>query len=304
MPSGEPAIPDIDWRPDSFNFVGFHLDDQGPQPFFIDFFSTSPAHAGEEIYRLDNATGTWLAVTDPTVLSAPLVMQSAQTTDILLEDRYGKPCANMTVNATPQMWGNGIPRADDRRGTTDANGRLKMRGIVPGMTYFVMDAKGSRSERDWKDKYYNAQLILIPLPGQERRVSSLDGIDIDFTLDQAQGKRILVCFWDMQQRPSRNGMLQLAQQAEWLQQQGVVVIAIDISGTDKNAVRQWGRDNNVAFPIGTITADREETRETWGIESLPWLILTDETHKIVAEGFGVDELDKTMAASKTEDEPR
>lgn len=64
--TGEPTVPRIEWRPNSFNFVGFHLT-PGGEPLFVDFFSTSLAHAGQEIYRLDNASGTWVKVTSPSV---------------------------------------------------------------------------------------------------------------------------------------------------------------------------------------------------------------------------------------------
>lgn len=70
---GEPAIPKAAWQPNSFNFVGFHLDaslSAGSMPTYFDFFSGSPAHyltppsgpAGPEIYVLDNPTGTWKRV--------------------------------------------------------------------------------------------------------------------------------------------------------------------------------------------------------------------------------------------------
>ncbi|MCL7487163.1 MAG: hypothetical protein M8357_03170 [Desulfobulbaceae bacterium] len=59
---GEPLPPQIDWKPNSFNFVGFHIDSVSP-PLFEDFFSSSPAHAGQQIFVLDNATGNWIQVT-------------------------------------------------------------------------------------------------------------------------------------------------------------------------------------------------------------------------------------------------
>jgi hypothetical protein len=62
--SGQPAVPRADWKPNSFNLVGFHLDPLAP-PNFGAFFAGSPAHAGQEIWRLDNATGTWVQVLDP-----------------------------------------------------------------------------------------------------------------------------------------------------------------------------------------------------------------------------------------------
>jgi hypothetical protein len=63
--TGEPKVPKIDWKANSFNFVGFHLT-PGQEPLFHDFFSSSPSHAGQEIYALDNATAKWVKVTDPT----------------------------------------------------------------------------------------------------------------------------------------------------------------------------------------------------------------------------------------------
>lgn len=71
--TGEPAIPKAAWQPNSFNFVGFHLDPTipaGSMPTYFDFFSGSPAHyltpasapAGPEVYVLDNPTGIWRRV--------------------------------------------------------------------------------------------------------------------------------------------------------------------------------------------------------------------------------------------------
>jgi hypothetical protein len=46
--------------------------------------------------------------------------------------------------------------------------------------------------------------------------------------------------------------------------------------------------------VGAITADIEKTRFTWGVRSLPWLILTDSKHIIRAEGFNLSELDEKI----------
>ena len=60
---GEPLVPSIKWKANSFNFVGFHLK-EGEQPSFSAFFSSSPAHAGQPIFVLDN--GHWAEISDPT----------------------------------------------------------------------------------------------------------------------------------------------------------------------------------------------------------------------------------------------
>lgn len=58
--SGEPELRRMSWVPNSFNLVGFHLDPSHP-PNFGDFFSPSPAHQGQLIYRLA-ASGVWTPV--------------------------------------------------------------------------------------------------------------------------------------------------------------------------------------------------------------------------------------------------
>jgi hypothetical protein len=68
--TGQPTVPHIDWKPNSFNFVGFHLGFWA-EPFFVNFFSNSLAHAGQEIYVLDNATGSWVQVTSQTYRMKP-----------------------------------------------------------------------------------------------------------------------------------------------------------------------------------------------------------------------------------------
>lgn len=60
--TGEPAIPRADWKSNSFNFVGFHLA-AGSEPLFTDFFAPAPALNGQEIYVLNNTTGTWVKLT-------------------------------------------------------------------------------------------------------------------------------------------------------------------------------------------------------------------------------------------------
>jgi len=61
---GHPKIRKIDWLADSFNFVGFYLDEASP-PTFAEFFGPSPAHSGQPVYRM-GPSGNWVRVADPT----------------------------------------------------------------------------------------------------------------------------------------------------------------------------------------------------------------------------------------------
>ena len=122
----------------------------------------------------------------------------------------------------------------------------------------------------------------------------LEDLNIKLDADQVKDKTILICFWDMQQRPSRNCITQLAKQAERLKEKGVTVIAVHVLKVDENMLDEWVEKNNISFPSGMIRSHEEKTRFNWGIKSLPWLILTDRMHIVTAEGFGLDELDEKI----------
>jgi hypothetical protein len=157
----------------------------------------------------------------------------------------------------------------------------------PGETYKVRieDKDRSIAERVWPS------LLGKALP-------DFKGIETDFTPEQYKDKMILTCFWDMNQRPSRNCMSQLAGRSEQLREKGVILVAIQASKVDENALDQWGRKYNISsFPMGIVRADEKETLFAWGVKSLPWLILTDRKHIVRAEGFGMSELDEKLKAN-------
>ena len=107
---------------------------------------------------------------------------------------------------------------------------------------------------------------------------------------------ILVCFWDMEQRPSRNCIIRLAKQAEQLKQKGVTVVTVQASKVDENALNKWIKNYNIPFSVGMVGSDIEKTHFAWGVRSLPWLILTNPQHIVRAEDFSLAELDAKISA--------
>jgi hypothetical protein len=63
---------------------------------------------------------------------------------------------------------------------------------------------------------------------------------------------------------------------------------------NNSTLNEWAKENNISFPIGMIHANEEQTRNNWGVQSLPWLILTDKQHIVIAEGFSISELENLM----------
>lgn len=131
-------------------------------------------------------------------------------------------------------------------------------------------------------------LVGKPLP-------DMNDIKIDFARAQAQGEMLLVCLFDMNQRPSRHRMIQLTKQAEQLKNKDLTVIAVQASKIEQEALNQWVKEYNVPFPVGMVQDNAEKFRFAWGVKSLPWLILTDRTHIVCAEGFSLGELDDKVS---------
>jgi hypothetical protein len=169
------------------------------------------------------------------------------------------------------------------------SGRARLYGYIEtegGAT----DVKLVVSERPSSTRYVPKQppsLIGKPLP-------ELKDLKIDLTPADINDKMILVCFFDMQQRPSRNCIMQLVKQAEQLKPKGVTVVAVQASKVDENTLAEWIKKSNITFAVGMFECDSEKIRFTWGIKSLPWLILADRKHIVTAEGISLSELDKKV----------
>ncbi|MBN1362047.1 MAG: M48 family metalloprotease [Sedimentisphaerales bacterium] len=106
--------------------------------------------------------------------------------------------------------------------------------------------------------------------------------------DRTKGKRLLVCFFDMNQRPARNCLLELNRRAESLAAQGIAVLAVQASAVQADTLDDWLKQNAIAFPVGQIAGSEDGTRFAWGIEALPWLILTDEHRVVVAQSGALE----------------
>jgi len=130
-----------------------------------------------------------------------------------------------------------------------------------------------------------------------KQLPQTDGFGITLPPVSTKGKIILLCFWDMKQRPARQCVRELANWMDELQEKGVFSVLIHASPADPNALKEWTTKFKIPFPCGVITGDVEKVetiRCKWGIRGLPWLVLTDKRHIVQAEGFGISELDERI----------
>lgn len=131
-------------------------------------------------------------------------------------------------------------------------------------------------------------------PLQDNPLPDMNPFAVEEDPNETKDKMILVCFFDMDERPSSNCMRRLSVKAQELKAKSVFVVAVHASNVDENKLRLWLQKYRIDFPAGMIKADEAKIRDEWGISSLPWLILTDKKHTVTAEGFNIAELDEKL----------
>ncbi len=117
--------------------------------------------------------------------------------------------------------------------------------------------------------------------------------------DDASGKMLLVCFWDMNQKPSRYCIAQLAEKAALLAEKDIVVACIQAEDIDEELLEKWVKENNIPFPVGRTMPEFGKSRFDWGVKSLPWMILTDQKQIVTSEGFSPNEIEEKISELET-----
>ena len=134
----------------------------------------------------------------------------------------------------------------------------------------------------------------IPLVGKP--LPMWDGLAIEVEAGRIEGMKVVVCFFDSLQRPSRHAVKRLAERAEEWAKDVAAVVLVDASGREAGAVREWAKEQNIALPMGSVSGILEKVLSRWGVEGLPWVIVADEGHIVRAEGLRVDEVEEAIRA--------
>jgi len=229
----------------------------------------------------------------------PLILQPA---DLLISgvvvDTEGKPAAGVPIFLHPAKG------QASRTTTTDDNGRFSIKRVCKGPLRLQAnfsnnpDESGSVKTQSFEKnikiilgqiKVYQHYISLMSKPLPEMEDLKIAPLPAD-----ADNRMILVCFWDMQQRPSRHCLRQLSTKAQELKTKDISIVAVQVSMVDEEALEEWMSQNSIAFSVGMIQGDIEKSRIAWGVRSLPWLILTDKEHIVRAEGFALEELSERI----------
>jgi protocatechuate 3,4-dioxygenase beta subunit len=224
----------------------------------------------------------------------------------MVVDDDDKPVAGAQVSC----YGDNQP---NRRAQTDMEGKFTLEKVCAGKIRISADKSGTPrlygsieteggatevniviSQRSSSTRYQPKRprsLVGRPLP-------ELKDLKVNLSPIKFVNKMILVCFWDMEQRPSRNCIVRLNREAQQLKSKGVTVVAVQASKIDENTLNQWVKRFNIKLTVGMIQGDAEKSRFAWGVRSLPWLILTDKQHTVQMQGFSINELNERIATLK------
>jgi hypothetical protein len=221
-------------------------------------------------------------------------------------DSAGKPVSGADVSC----YGGSQDNQPDRNIRTDAEGRFTIERVCLGRISISVNAQSAGVNLSGyiqtEGGADNIQIVVSDRSGSRvyvpRKPASLKGkrlpdlkkLGIELPAD-ANDRMLLVCFWDLNQRPSRHCISELIRRAPQVGEKGVTIVAIQAGQAEQTALDQWTQEQKPPFPISRIASDVEKTQFEWGVASLPHLILTDRKGIVIAEGFGLlGELDKKI----------
>jgi len=138
--------------------------------------------------------------------------------------------------------------------------------------------------------YYESQdWQMLAFPGQA--LPDLSDLALQPQIDIAKDRALLICFMDLDQRPSRHCAKVLAQNEEELKAKGIQVILISSAEGTPEKYMDWIKQNSISYPVCLMHGGLSpKTRFEWRIRSLPCMILTDEKRVIQAHGLSLSEL--------------
>ncbi|MBN2591287.1 MAG: carboxypeptidase regulatory-like domain-containing protein [Sedimentisphaerales bacterium] len=232
----------------------------------------------------------------------PIVLKPANmSVSGLVVDYYGKPIANAFIHTS----GKGQPNLST---TTNKEGKFTLENLCAGTITIGADLFDTRTLNGVIQTEGGAKDVKIILsePGSNQPIQpqfvSLSGKPLpdiknflaEFKPETIQDKSVLICFFDYEQRPSRNCILELSKKAKELKEKDLVIVAIQASKIEQEYLDKWLKENSIDFQVGIIKENEEQTKFNWGVKALPWLILTDKKHIVTNEGFSLLELDKKL----------
>lgn len=235
----------------------------------------------------------------------PLVLKVAdQSVAGVVVDQEDHPISEIRIYAH----GKGQPHLYAK---TDQQGRFIVEGLVAGPVALQANMSGERRMHGRAQVQAGDQQVKIIAEERDQQgrrvppkpksllssaIPNWESLDLSTKTDIPPDKPLLICFWDMEQRPSRRLVTQLAQQAQTLNGHDVKTVLIQVTEIEQETLDQWLSRYEIPFRRCCLKGGFEKVKRQWGVQSLPWLVLTDKQHVVRVEGFGINELETKIQA--------
>jgi protocatechuate 3,4-dioxygenase beta subunit len=188
---------------------------------------------------------------------------------------------------------------------TDRQGRFLFTGVSPGSTkvwasdftgkYGTAAAQGGDTNIILRLKAAQSDYGFLRTSAlKDKLIPDLDALGLDATNIPTK-QPLLIVLVDVEQRLSRKAMTALESQAKALQEKGVAVIVLQWGGMSDEAFDKWKIASKFPYPLFSLKENHDKIRMKWGAGALPWFILTDSDHKVMAEGFANEEWARKIA---------
>ena len=161
-------------------------------------------------------------------------------------DANDEPVANARI----YFYGDGQPEYSELQ--SDDNGKFEIKGVCKGRLSINANTRGTPRMYGRLETEGGATDVKIMVAEQAtssrrfvpRKPASLVGktlpdlksFGLELASEDTEGKMLLVCFWDMNQRPSRYCVRQLAKASALLTQNGVTAVAVQAVEADVDAL--------------------------------------------------------------------
>ncbi len=214
-------------------------------------------------------------------------------------DADGKPVAQAYVG----MYGSRQPSSDIQ---TDSEGRFTFNNVCAGPVQVSANDQHGEGYAGLRAEAGDTNITIHLRPSSSGSVRAApivklngkplpDPAALGLTAgDIPASNPVVVLMIDAEQRPSRRTLKLLTAQADALKKNHVAVIILQAGPMTDAAYAAWLQEAALPFPIARLKDPSEKARFAWGAASLPWLILADKNHRVVAEGFSVEELDAKL----------
>jgi hypothetical protein len=250
----------------------------------------------------EDATGEFEV--DKTVLR-----RADQSVSGIVVDKDDKPVPSIQVYAANQD--------SSANGLTDAEGKFTLEGLTSEQLFVQANTgNGNKdSERGMvsaqagakdvkvilgRDQQSSRDLPPEPVSLKGKPLPALKHDGLKAALAKAAGKTVLLCVWEMDQRPSKRMLAALAAGAKKLDSQGVAIVTLCASEASPEQVQDWLKQNKLELPAAAAGADGKANQALLmqlGVRSAPWLIVVDANGVVKADGVTLEEALKLLEAT-------